>query len=260
MRRADYDRFTAELTAWAETDPRVRGLVVLGSTASVGREPDEWSDHDFFVIGHDGTAAELRGDRSWLPDADRIVVHFRETEHGCSAVYDDGHLAEYAVFELHELEVAKVNDHRVLVDDGTVSRRLAEIAERTAGESATADPGDLFGAFVSQLVIGLTRYGRGERLSANHLVRGWAVRSLLATIESFGEPPGASVIDDLDPHRRVEVAYPALAGEIDAALVRPVPDLAATLVDIAEREIGPRVPAATPPAFAALRTLIDLVR
>ena len=78
MQRDQYDRFLAVLTEWAEGDPRVLGLVVLGSTAGVGRRPDEWSDHDFFVVSRDGAADELRADRSWLPDADRIV-HYRVT-------------------------------------------------------------------------------------------------------------------------------------------------------------------------------------
>ncbi|MGI9645505.1 MAG: hypothetical protein ACR2O6_09375, partial [Ilumatobacteraceae bacterium] len=169
MERAEFDRFTAELTAWAEVDPRVRGLVVLGSTSGVGREPDEWSDHDFFVICTDGAAGELRADRAWLPDPDRVVIHVRETEHGRSAVYDDGHLAEYAVFEFDELGLAKANGYRVLVDDGTVEGRMAEIAQRTANDATRTDPDDLFGSFVAQLAVGLNRYGRGERLSANHL-------------------------------------------------------------------------------------------
>ncbi len=252
-----YDRFTEQLTDWARHDPRVTGLIAMGSMAGTSRRADRWSDHDFFVVTVDGAAEALRTDRTWLPDADRIVVHFRETVHGSSATYDDGHLAEFAVFESAELDEVKANDHRVLVDDGSLAGRMAAIVAKTTEEAATHDPDgrDRFGSFCAQLVIGLTRYGRGERLSANHLVRGWALRSLLALVETFVEPTGPGAIDNLDPHRRFELAYPDIGRELDEALILPVPRLSARLLDVCEREVAPAVPTATPAAFAALRAV-----
>ena len=137
-------------------------------------------------------------------NADRIVVHFRETEHGRSAVYDDGHLLEYAVFDDSELEVARANDYQVLVDDGTLQMRMSAMAALTIREHAETDPdgSDRFGNFVAQMVIGLTRYGRGEALSANHLIRGWAVRSLLSVLVLAADAEQGDMLDNLDPHRR----------------------------------------------------------
>lgn len=58
----------------------------------------------------------MRSTSSWLPHAERIALWFPETPHRCKAVYDDGHLVEYAVFTPDELQVARVNDYRVLLD------------------------------------------------------------------------------------------------------------------------------------------------
>ena len=67
MNPADYRRFLAELTVWADAHPDVLGLVALGSTAGTTHQPDEWSDHDVWLVTVDGTAAGLRDD-SRTPD------------------------------------------------------------------------------------------------------------------------------------------------------------------------------------------------
>ena len=261
MTPAEYDRFTRHLVGWAERTPEVIGLVALGSMANADRR-DEWSDHDFWVITGGGAAAALRCDSAWLPDADRIVGHFRETEHGRSAVYDDGHLLEYAVFDDREIEVARANDYRVLVDDGTLQARMSAMAALTIREHAETDPdgSDRFGNFAVQMVIGLTRYGRGEALSANHLIRGWAVRSLLSVLALAADAEQGDILDNLDPHRRFETAMPELGAQLGAAVEMPIPDLAEVLVDVADDHVVGSVPSATKATVDALRVLIERVR
>ncbi|HEY0372989.1 MAG TPA: hypothetical protein VGD79_13370, partial [Thermoanaerobaculia bacterium] len=112
---SNYHAFTDQLAATLTADPRILGLIALGSMAEVGgRLPDRYSDHDFFVITQHAEA--FRATTEWLPHAGRIALWFRETPHGCKAVYDDGHLVEYAVFTPDELQLARVNDYRVLLD------------------------------------------------------------------------------------------------------------------------------------------------
>jgi len=79
------------------SEPAVIGLIAVGSTAAVTHHPDEWSDHDVFVVTTAGASAGLLEDPSWLPDAGRIVMWHTETPDGRAAVYDDGHLIELAV-------------------------------------------------------------------------------------------------------------------------------------------------------------------
>jgi len=108
MQRPDYERFTAHLRERLAADGRVVGLVALGSMSGEPPEPDEWSDHDFFVISRPGEQEGLRTELSWLPDAEEIAFSFRETAHGLKVLYRSGHLLELAVFDLEELSVAAV--------------------------------------------------------------------------------------------------------------------------------------------------------
>ena len=82
------------------------------------------SDHDVFVVTTDGVAGPRAYDLSWLPAAERIVLVFPETVHGRGVVYDDGHLVELAVFDNHELELARVNVYRVFLDRAGIADRL----------------------------------------------------------------------------------------------------------------------------------------
>lgn len=50
MDTVEYQRFTQHLVQWAAGEPGMAGLIAVGSRASVTHDPDEWSDHDDFVV------------------------------------------------------------------------------------------------------------------------------------------------------------------------------------------------------------------
>jgi hypothetical protein len=232
MEQARYGWFLGEVARWASVDPSVIGLVALGSAANRSHAPDEWSDHDLWVVTLEGATAALRRDPSWLPDSERIVGWFAETKHGRSAVYDDGHLVEVAIFEDSELEIARANDFTVLYDAGGIETRLASISERTTAEGGNGVE-HAVGRFVVEMIIGLGRLGRGELLSANELIRGRAVTSLLRSVSAWSSSD-SEVLDNLDPHRRFELAYPGIAERIERSLGRPLIEVARSLVETAD--------------------------
>jgi hypothetical protein len=187
----NYQRLTAQLVETLTADSRVLGLVALGSMAEQhGRLPDRWSDHDFFVVTHEAEA--LRGTTEWLPDRGRIALWFRETPHGCKAVYDDGHLMEYAVFTPDELRLARANDYRVLLDRERIEERMAAVA---AVRDAPPSREWLHGMFLSNLLVAAQRAQRGELQSARWMLA-HALRHLVTLLGG-----GA---DDLDPLRRFD--------------------------------------------------------
>jgi hypothetical protein len=257
-----HQRFTDELVARLRADDRVIGLVALGSTAATDRAPDAWSDHDVWIVTVDGAAASVRDDTGWLPCADDIVVSFAETEHGRSVIDADGHLVEYAVFDDRDLEIARANTYRVLLDDGTLDARMRAIVERSAarGRSDDAHGADRLGSLLAQITIGVSRFGRGELLSANDLIRGRATRTLLSLLASFVPPERDVELDDLDPTRRFEQAFASLAREIDDALGSSTLSCAQSLLAVARRELAGRVAAATPAAFTAVELTIERAR
>ena len=213
-----FRQWTARLQANLDGDSRVIGLVLLGSSAEVSRIPDAWSDHDFFVVTVDGVQENFRTDLSWLPDAEQIVLHPRETAHGLKVLFANGHLIEFAIFDLKELRLARVNDYRVLLEktDGWMHGALAEVvADSTPGPLGRDGAIDLM---LSLFVVGAGRVARREVLSAQRLINEFALSELLLLI-AHEIPATVPLQDNLDPFRRVEICYPAIAAELQQALL-----------------------------------------
>lgn len=243
MQLEQYRAFTATLTATLAADPRVVGLIALGSMAEQDYVPDRWSDHDFFVITKPGAQEALRADLSWLPDHQRIAFWFRENIHALKVVYDTGHVLELVVFDEAEIGQAYANRYRVLIDRGDVTRRIAAAAARTAERQQHAgdDAIDL-GQFLVNLLVGVGRYYRGERLSGHTYVKVYAQDHLLRLLGRYLPSPQRALLDNLAPSRRFEQVYPQLGAELDAIALLPAPVAAARLLDLAERSLTDFMP------------------
>lgn len=229
--------FTARLVAQLAAEPDVLGVVTLGSSSGLGAPPDAYSDHDFFVVTRRGAQEQFRADPRWLPDAGDIILYFRETAHGGKALYTTGHLAEFAVFDLEEIALARVNRYHVILDRADVAPRLEAV--RHATRAATAAPPDMrwhAGQLITALVVGAGRAARGERLSGHRFVRAVALEHLLVLLRA--QYPDAPERDDLDPTRRFEQTFPAVGAELDHALQLPIEAAARVLLEIASRELG----------------------
>ncbi len=232
----EYRAFTERLIGWADATPEVRGLVALGSMAGRSRVPDVWSDHDFWVVVDDGAAERLRTTHDWLPDPERIVLFFRETHHGVKAVYDDGHLVEPAIFEAEELAVTRANAYRVLVDKMDLAARMETIAASTEAEASDSQPDDefLFGQFLTNLLVGTGRWARGERQSGRLFVKQHAVGHLLQLANRHCPAESSGSLDNLDPHRRLEFAFPEFGERLAAILAEDVPVAAEGLLGLGQ--------------------------
>jgi hypothetical protein len=246
----EYERFTRDLEKGLEADRRVLGLVALGSTARRDHLPDEWSDHDFFVVVVPGTQEAFRSDLGWLPRPEEIALSFRETAHGLKVVYRDGHLIEFAVFDPDEISLARVNRYRVLFDREEVEERLARVAGATQAGATTPSDEWLVGQFLTNLLVGTGRYRRGERLSGRQLVGESALGHLVVLLTKHAGASERASLDSLDRRRRFEAAFPALGSRLDAALALDTPAAARALLDIALDELPGKLP---PAAVAAIR-------
>lgn len=258
MEAVEYQRFTRDLVAWAVSESAVMGLIAVGSTAAMTHDPDEWSDHDVFVVTIAGASAGLLEDPSWLPDSERIVMWHTETADGRAAVYDDGHLIELAVFEDLSLPPLSVNDHRVLVDKTDLTARFANLERETTVRVADTDPtgSRRFRQIVVQLIVGLGRDARGESLSAHERIRGQALTHLLSLVRDFVPAENDTPTDDLDPYRRIERAHPEICGCLNALLTAPLPELAETILSLVEEHLSDRVPAFSAESLAAVRAVL----
>lgn len=243
-----YAELTARLVAALAEAPEVLGVVLVGSSSGVGAVPDAWSDHDFFVITRPGEQERFRRALGWLPDAHEIVLQFRETAHGVKAMYGSGHLVEFAVFEPDELVLARINRYRVALDRGDIAARVAVVQAATrAATAAPLDEAHHAGQMATNLVVGVARAARGERLSGHHFMRS-ALGHLVTLLRA--QRGDDEWRDNLDPLRRFERSFPALGRELDAALQRPIAECARALLAIARRELPAALDAAAYDAVA----------
>jgi hypothetical protein len=257
MDAAAYAAFTNALSRRLASNPLVVGLVALGSMSGEGLAPDEFSDHDFFVVTATGEQEGFRTCLSWLPGHEKAVLVHRETEHGLKVVLDDGHLLEFAVFDLEELLVARANRYAVLFDRGGVAERMS----RVAAKPVEAHPDRwLSGQLLGNLLVGGGRAARGELLSARLFVAGHATGHLLRLLARHVPAEVETPLDDLDPFRRFERAYPSLGGQLNAALALPPLAAALALLDVAARELGPRLPGWPAAAAKAVRNRLARAR
>lgn len=228
--------FREVLPALVSTLPDVTGLVWAGASAEPQRA-DEWSDHDFFLLVRSGTQEHFRQHLDWLPQHDEIAFASRETAHGLKVVYRDGFVLEFAVFDNSELAQSVVNHHALAFGDADAAEILRGIVRTTAPhDSRTLD--DQLGLFYALLLIGSGRYRRGERLVAAQAVRSYAVTHLLEAARRVLVSERPEARDGLDVWRRVELEFPALGADLDAATACPVDEAARRLSELGVRWFG----------------------
>jgi hypothetical protein len=219
--------------------PHALALIGLGS---VGRELDridEFSDLDFFVIVEPGHVGDYLDSLDWLSAAHPLEWWFRNTADGFKVVMSDGLLCEFAVFEPHRLGEVPFAEGRIVW-----VRAGVEIAAAPAlpVPSRSRDVGWLVGEALTNLLVGLQRWHRGERLAGSRMVQVYAVDRLLdlVALEPGADP--AVQVDPFVPERRLEQRRPDLA-EVVAACVQGVaraPESALAL--LAELEARADVP------------------
>ena len=254
MNLQEYRAFIDTLRSNLEADPRVLGLIAVGSMAQRDTQPDDWSDLDFLVIARPGVQEELRRRTDWLPDHERLAFIFRETAHGLKALYEHGHMIEFAVFDPDELYLGRFNRYRVLLDRADLARRMEEIVGTTREQSRAEEPADDYaiGQVLTFVLIAYGRWARGERLSARAFL-GQAVPYLVRLLARYVPTEAADLLDNLDPLRRVDLVYRELGAALNEVLDRPLPAAAAGLLELTERELSGRMPRFPAAALAAVR-------
>lgn len=228
-----YLQYSAELSANAESDPDVLGLVLVGSTADTSRV-DEWSDHDFFWVVKNGLGEKYRQDLSWIPNIDMAVLTPRETAHGLKVVFEDGAVLEFAVFEDSELELAGLNAYAVPVDKTNIEQRCVAIAERSAVRTEF-NWDEEFELMLALILIGIGRYRRGEVLIAGQFIRSYVLDKLVGLIRNAVPVVSGTEHqeDNLNRFRRFEKQYPEFGINIEKALQHDVDNAGKALLEIA---------------------------
>lgn len=234
--RTRFEHYLQAVADRLRDDPRVVGLVGMGSTAERHRV-DEWSDHDLAIVTLPGHQDALRHERTWLPDAERIVLDVIEWHGGGKIVFDDGRVVEFGVATTDELAGWSVHHHDVLLDRGGVAEAVARAVARSP-RNAEADLSTTLAIVVAHTHIGAGKAARGERLAASTALRGDAVTALLTAVAIISAPDARA--DYLDPRRRLEQTHPEVARSLAEAMRLDELALARRLLEIAEQLVGDR--------------------
>jgi hypothetical protein len=166
----------AQIAAVLRRDDDALALLALGSVGTERERIDRYSDLDFFLIVSDGAKRRFIEDLWWLRAAHPLVWSFQNTVDGHKALMSDGVFCEFAVFERDELRDIPYSPGQFVWRRDTIDAQLASPLrplpprhERTwlAGEA------------LSNLLIGLGRYARGEKLAAMRMVQVHALDRLL---------------------------------------------------------------------------------
>ncbi len=191
-------------------------LLALGSAGLETGRLDERSDLDFFVLVEADAKQRFLADLDWLERARPIAYRFRNTVDGYKVLFDDGVYGEFAVSEPAELPGIPYAPGRIVwkqpqVDDAVALPTLPLPARGGEGRSTEW----LLGEALSNLYVGLSRFYRGEKLSAARLIQVYAVDRILELAERI-EPEGDAGRDCFSNERRFEQRFPGLANELPA--------------------------------------------
>jgi len=216
-------------------------LLALGSVGTETDRLDAWSDLDFFVLVSDGAKRRYIENLDWLAAAHPLAWHFRNTVDGHKALMTDGVFCEFAVFEIHELS-------RISYAPGRFVWRRDEVDEALAHASlslpARHGPDWLVGEALSNLIIGLQRHARGEKLAAMRMVQVQSLDRVLEFLElqEKGSHDACAARDPFNVDRRIEMrssqaalALPVWAGGYE----RTVPAALALLAALEAHNVVP---------------------
>lgn len=187
--------------------PDALGLLGLGSVGLELERLDEHSDLDFFVIVAEGTKQDFLTDLSWLEGAAPVAFSFANTPDGRKALFADGVFAEYAVFEPQELRQTPYAPGRFVWKRDQVPSSLAAPPAPAPAQGAELDWH--VNEALTNLLVGLHREGRGERVSALRFIQVYAVDRVLHIAQAL--EPGAGHRDAFSIERRAEARLPRLA-------------------------------------------------
>jgi hypothetical protein len=202
------DRLTALAQELSRRDDAL-ALLALGSVGIETHRLDEFSDLDFFVLVKDGAKSRYIDNLDWLAAAQPLTWHFQNTADGHKALMSDGVFCEFAVFEVHELSRIPYAPGRFVWRRDEVDVALATARQTLPGRHG-ADW--LIGEALSNLMLGLQRHARGEKLAAMRSVQVHALDRVMEFLEQrqaeLGDP--SVTRDPYNVDRRIEVRHAQL--------------------------------------------------
>jgi len=190
------------------------GLLALGSCAQQERL-DQWSDLDFFVMVEQGAQASYLSNLDWLQACAPLSYVFRNTKDGHKIMWEDGIYAEYAVFEPHMMtNIPFTKGKFIFKKEGFLMSESPCVPMPTPHQ----DKDYVVNEILTNLYVGLSRYHRGELLSAFMIIQVHAIEQLLTMADSLNQPQSDNE-DVFAIERRIEQRHPELIKVLDKSML-----------------------------------------
>lgn len=189
----------------------VLGLLGLGSVGVELSRLDQYSDLDFFLIVKKGSKSTYLASLFWLSDVYPLVYSFRNTVDGYKILFSDGIYGEFAVFEEQEMTDISYSEGRWIfkkLDCKTSNVQIMPFQPLVSKQTDFA-----VNELLTNLLVGLQRFRRGERLAAQRLIEVHALNQLISILPSIYVEENI-VADKFNLDRRVEFRFPAFAKKI----------------------------------------------
>jgi hypothetical protein len=187
------------------------GLALLG-VGSTGLELDrldEHSDLDFLAIVTEGSKDEFISSLAWLEAVHPIAYAYRNTVDGFKVLFADGIFAEFGVLTPAELAAIPYPPTRIVWKTEAFDERQAD-GNNLPPKGGKPSLEWLIGEILTNLYVGLSRYRRGEKLAAFHLVQIHAVNRIVE-LAYYIEPAQPVPKDIFARERRFETRFPGIA-------------------------------------------------
>jgi len=206
------------------------GLLGLGSVGIEINRLDQYSDLDFFLIVKKGSKSKYLDSLFWLSDVYPLVYSFRNTVDGYKILFADGIYGEFAVFEEAEMENISYSEGRWIFKKSDCTMSNVQKMPFNSLQSSRTDYA--INELLTNLLVGLQRYRRGEKLAAQRMIEVHALEKLLSVlptiyIEERGYP------DKFNLERRIEFRFPVFANHLPLFVqgIENIPASASHLLD-----------------------------
>lgn len=187
------------------------GLLALGSCADMDRM-DQWSDLDFFVLVDKGKQLSYLNNLDWLEACAPLAYVFRNTIDGHKIMWEDGIYAEYAVFGYDQMSHIPFSKGTfIFKKNGFELTDTPHIDYPVLSQSTDYAINEI----LTNLYVGLSRYHRGEHLSAFRLIQVHAIDRIL----SMHRVKDAGTYDNFSLDRRVESIHPELISVLNQSIL-----------------------------------------
>lgn len=187
------------------------GLLGLGSVGVELSRLDQYSDLDFFLIVKKGRKSTYLDSLFWLSDVYPLVYSFRNTVDGYKILFADGVYGEFAVFEEDELSDISYSEGRWIFKKPDCKVSNVQIMPFKTLENSQTDVA--VNELLTNLLVGLQRFRRGERLAAQRLIEVHALNQLISILPSIYVEENI-IGDKFNLERRIEFRFPAFAKKI----------------------------------------------